>query len=333
VMGVIWSFGTMVLLGQKITLLTALIPPLIVVIGIPNCIYFLNKYHTSYKATNHKQEAIEQMVGRMGVVTLFCNITAAIGFFVFAFTKSPLLKEFGWVSGLNIMALFLISLLFIPPVLTYLPPPSTKHVKYLENKFLDGDARIEELLRYKGLHNSKWKIAELEQKNDELFQTVLMLERRAERAEEPLKQAHDQITQLETELSQIKGEYEQLEQNQLLSNQKIKQLELTINSLKNEKQALEKQFAEKESLVIHQDQEKIEQLTQERQKFLQERNQLHMLSKRLKSDLSNSEHQLSEVSNLLHESRNNAKQKDLWRVLALSFGCLAVIFFLIFIFL
>ena len=137
VMGVIWSFGTMVLLGQKITLLTALIPPLIVVIGIPNCIYFLNKYHTSYKATNHKQEAIEQMVGRMGIVTLFCNITAAIGFFVFAFTKSPLLKEFGWVSGLNIMALFLISLLFIPPVLTYLTPPSTKHVKYLENKFLE----------------------------------------------------------------------------------------------------------------------------------------------------------------------------------------------------
>jgi chromosome segregation ATPase len=200
----------------------------------------------------------------------------------------------------------------------------------LENKFLDGDARIEELLRYKGLHNSKWKIAELEQKNDELFQTVLMLERRAERAEEPLEQAHDQITQLETELSQIKGEYEQLEQNQLLSNQKNQQLELTINTLKNEKKALEKQLTEKETPVIHQDQEKIEELTRERQKFLQERNQLQMLSKRLKSDLSNSEHHLREVSNLLHESRNNAKQKDLWRVLAISFGCLAVIFFLMF---
>ncbi len=137
VMGVIWSFGTMVLLGQKITLLTALIPPLIVVIGIPNCIYFLNKYHTSYKESKNKQDAIEQMVGKMGIVTLFCNITAAIGFFVFALTKSPLLKEFGWVSGLNIMALFLISLLFIPPVLTFLPPPTTKHVKYLENKFLE----------------------------------------------------------------------------------------------------------------------------------------------------------------------------------------------------
>lgn len=205
--------------------------------------------------------------------------------------------------------------------------------RILENKFLDGDARIEDLLRYKGLHNSKWKIAELEQKNDELFQTVLMLERHAERLAKPHEQADEKIRQLESEISQIKGEYEQLEQTQLLSNQKIKQLELKIDVLKNEKQALEKQLAKKETPIIHQDQEKIDQLTQERQKFLQERNQLHILSKRLKSDLSNSEHQLSEVSRLLHESRNNAKQKDLWRALAIGFGCLAVIFFLIFIFL
>ncbi len=136
-MGVIWSLGSMVLLGQKITLLTALIPPLIVVIGIPNCIYFLNKYHTSFKDTLDKEKAIVQMVGRMGVVTLFCNITAAIGFFVFALTKSPLLKEFGWVSGVNIMVLFFISLFFIPPVLSYLPAPKAKHVRYLENQYLE----------------------------------------------------------------------------------------------------------------------------------------------------------------------------------------------------
>jgi predicted RND superfamily exporter protein len=135
--GVIWSLGSMVLLGQKITLLTALIPPLIVVIGIPNCIYFLNKYHTSFKETMDKDKALVQMVGRMGVVTLFCNITAAIGFFVFALTKSPLLKEFGWVSGMNIMILFFISLFFIPPILSYLPAPKAKHVRYLENKYLE----------------------------------------------------------------------------------------------------------------------------------------------------------------------------------------------------
>lgn len=135
-MGVVWSIGTLVLMGYKITLLTALIPPLVVVIGIPNCIYFLNKYHTAYKETGNKEEALVTMVGRMGIVTLFCNIAAAIGFAVFALTKSDLLKEFGAVAGINILLLFFISLFFIPPVLSFLPAPKKKHTKYLENIFL-----------------------------------------------------------------------------------------------------------------------------------------------------------------------------------------------------
>jgi len=136
-MGVIWSMGTMVLFDYKITLLTALIPPLIVVIGIPNCIYFLNKFHMAYRDEKDKYKSLVTMVGRMGVVTLFCNIAAAIGFAVFAFTDSALLKEFGVVSGINIMMLFVISLIFIPSVLSYLPPPKQKHVRYLDNKFLE----------------------------------------------------------------------------------------------------------------------------------------------------------------------------------------------------
>jgi predicted RND superfamily exporter protein len=97
IMGVIWSFGTMHLFDYKITLLNALIPPLIVVIGIPNCIYFLNKYHISYNETRDKEKALVKMVDKMGIVTLFCNIAAAIGFAVFALTKSAILKEFGVV--------------------------------------------------------------------------------------------------------------------------------------------------------------------------------------------------------------------------------------------
>jgi predicted RND superfamily exporter protein len=131
--GVVWSLGTMVLMGYKITLLTALIPPLIVVIGIPNCIYFLNKYHVSYGETGDQRRALVKMVDRMGIVTLFCNITAAIGFAVFYLTRSQILKEFGAVAGVNIMVLFLISLILIPVVLSFLPKPKTRHTRYLEN--------------------------------------------------------------------------------------------------------------------------------------------------------------------------------------------------------
>ena len=131
--GVVWSLGTMVLLGYKITLLTALIPPLIVVIGIPNCIYFLNKFHVSYNETGNKSKALVKMVDRMGIVTLFCNISAAIGFAVFFLTRSQVLKEFGAVAGLNIMALFFISLILIPSALSFFPPPKSRHTKYLDS--------------------------------------------------------------------------------------------------------------------------------------------------------------------------------------------------------
>ena len=136
IIGVIYSLATIQLLGYKITLLTALIPPLIVVIGIPNCIYFLNKFHASYIKNGDKQQAIIDMVSKMGVVTLFCNISAALGFAVFALTKSAILKEFGIVAGINIMMLFFITIVLIPISLNYLAAPKPAHVKYLDNKWL-----------------------------------------------------------------------------------------------------------------------------------------------------------------------------------------------------
>jgi predicted RND superfamily exporter protein len=133
--GVIWSVGTIVLMGYKITLLTGIIPSLIVVIGIPNCVYFLSKYHTEYAKDANKTRALVHMIQRMGIVTLFTNLTAAIGFGVFCFTNSALLKEFGVVAGLNIMFIFLISFIFLPSVLSYLPAPKSKHTTYLDNRF------------------------------------------------------------------------------------------------------------------------------------------------------------------------------------------------------
>jgi predicted RND superfamily exporter protein len=135
--GVIWSVGTMTLLGYQITLLTALIPPLIVVIGIPNCVYFLNKYHSEYSKHGNKIKSLLRMVDRMGIVTLFTNLTAAIGFGVFFFTKSKILKEFGLVAGINIMSLFVISLVFLPALFSYLPAPKSKHTNYLDSKWLN----------------------------------------------------------------------------------------------------------------------------------------------------------------------------------------------------
>jgi predicted RND superfamily exporter protein len=135
IIGVVWSIGITWLFGYKITLLTALIPPLIVVIGIPNCIYFLNKYHSTYKRTKNKEQSLIDMVSKMGIVTLFCNLTAAIGFAVFALTNSAILKEFGEVAGISIMLIFVISFILLPSVLSYLPVPKKRQLSYLDVRF------------------------------------------------------------------------------------------------------------------------------------------------------------------------------------------------------
>lgn len=139
--GVVWTLALIYLFGYKITLLTALIPSLVVVIGIPNCIYFINKYHTAYlslgeeaNTNTRRHKALVNMVSKMGVVTLFCNLTAAIGFAVFALTKSAILNEFGAVAGVAIMLIFVISFVLLPSVLSFLPVPKPKELKYLSNR-------------------------------------------------------------------------------------------------------------------------------------------------------------------------------------------------------
>jgi len=134
---VIWVMGTLALLGYKITLLTGVIPSIIVVIGIPNSIYLLNKYHQEFIQHGNKERAIAIVTQKIGFVTLITNATTAVGFGVLMFTSITILKEFGLVAAINIMATFIVSIILMPSVFAYLPAPSRKHLKHLKFKPLD----------------------------------------------------------------------------------------------------------------------------------------------------------------------------------------------------
>jgi len=135
-MGVTWSLGTLSLFGYQITLLTGLIPPLIVIIGIPNSILLLNKYHTEFKKHGNKKEALSLMLKRISETTLLANLTTAIGFGVLYFTQSQLLMEFGVVASINVLATWLICLCLIPIIFSYLPDPDVRHTMHLDSKFM-----------------------------------------------------------------------------------------------------------------------------------------------------------------------------------------------------
>lgn len=151
--GVIWVFGTLVLLGYKITLLTGVIPPLLIVIGVPNCIFLLNKYHNEYKRTGNQSEALILMVRKIGNATFLTNLTTASGFITFIFTSSSLLKEFGLVASLNIMGIFILSLILVPSIFSFLAPPQEKQTQHLKNKGIN--KAVEKLCVVAGHHRKK----------------------------------------------------------------------------------------------------------------------------------------------------------------------------------
>ncbi|HEX6223226.1 MAG TPA: MMPL family transporter, partial [Chryseolinea sp.] len=135
---VVWTLGTLAILGFKITLLSGLIPPVIVTIGITNAIYLLNKYHLEFAKTKNKIEAIRVVVRKMGLATFLTNLTVAIGFLTLLSTDVIILREFGIVAGLNIMALFFVSLIMIPGIFSWLPIPTEKHLKHLNLPMMKG---------------------------------------------------------------------------------------------------------------------------------------------------------------------------------------------------
>ena len=135
--GVIWSFGTLGILGYEITILTALIPPLLIVIGVPNCIFLINKYHNEFREHGNMSKSLVQMIRRVGNVTILTNTTTALGFATFILTSSKDLRQFGLVASLNILAVFILSLLLIPIIFSYLKPPKKRHISHLDRKWLN----------------------------------------------------------------------------------------------------------------------------------------------------------------------------------------------------
>ncbi len=143
---ILWVLGSLTLFDYRITALTGLIPSIIVVIGIPNSVYLLNKYHHEFALHGDHHRALRQIIRKIGIITLITNVTTAIGFLVLISTQIPILMEFGIIAGLNILATFVVSIILLPGIFSYVSPPSMRHLKHLEfpllNSVLEGLDRL-----------------------------------------------------------------------------------------------------------------------------------------------------------------------------------------------
>jgi hypothetical protein len=136
IFGVMWSFGTLGLFHYKITILTAIIPPLIIVIGITNCIFLINKYQQEIKIHQNQAKALQRVISKIGVSTLMTNLTTAAGFATFMITGNDLLFEFGLVTAINVVTVYLLTLLVVPIIYSFMPLPKEKHLYHLSKNYI-----------------------------------------------------------------------------------------------------------------------------------------------------------------------------------------------------
>ncbi|MFM7233406.1 MAG: efflux RND transporter permease subunit, partial [Flavobacteriales bacterium] len=137
VVSVVIAMGSIALFDYPITMLMGLIPPLMIVTTVPNCIYLVTKYHQEYKRYGNKTRALARVVQKAGAAAFMINATTAVGFATFIFTSSDLLKHFGVIASLNCLLAFFLSLLVFPIVYSYLPPPNERHLGHLNSPWLE----------------------------------------------------------------------------------------------------------------------------------------------------------------------------------------------------
>lgn len=131
---VLWIMGLIQLFGYEITILTGILPPLIIVLSVENSIFLINHYHHEYASHRQKTLALARTIRRVGGAMLLTNITTAIGFAAFIITRNTLLVEFGVIASLSIMMVFVLSITLIPIFFSYVSAPSPRHLKHLERK-------------------------------------------------------------------------------------------------------------------------------------------------------------------------------------------------------
>jgi hypothetical protein len=132
VINVVWVLGLISLLGYKITMLTGILPPLLIVIVVENCIFLLNKYHTEINKHGNKIKALTRVVIYIGNANLLTNAVTASGFIAFTITGNQLLTEFGIVASISILVANFMTLFLIPIFFSFLKPPHPRHTKHLE---------------------------------------------------------------------------------------------------------------------------------------------------------------------------------------------------------
>lgn len=132
----IWTIGGMAVLGEPLNVLNNLIPPLLIIIGISEAIHIVERYREELARSGDRMEAGRLTVATMAAACFLTTLTTAVGFAALLVSKTVMLRHFGLTSAIGVMLSYVVTMTFVPPILTWMKPPA-RHEEKSRARWLD----------------------------------------------------------------------------------------------------------------------------------------------------------------------------------------------------
>lgn len=123
ILSTVWAMGWMVLAGSRINIITGMLPPLLLAVGVADSMHVLVEYQNRCRRGEEKWPALYAVYRELTLPCLLTSLTTAIGMLALLVSRIQGIREFGIFAALGVVGAFVLSMTLVPIVLSYLPPP------------------------------------------------------------------------------------------------------------------------------------------------------------------------------------------------------------------
>jgi predicted RND superfamily exporter protein len=145
-LALLFTFGLYVAAGHKFGILTAILPVLVLGIGMAQSVHVLVHYYEELAAGHGRRRALARTIRLMGRPCLFTSLTTAVGLGSFMVADIPVLRMTGLYGALGVLISFVLTLTLLPALLSFLPPPAAVARRRYRGGWLT--ARLDGLTRF-----------------------------------------------------------------------------------------------------------------------------------------------------------------------------------------
>ena len=121
---IVWTMGIMELAGVPLYTISTMLPVILVAVSIGDSVHLLSHYydHVLHDAHRSSAEIVSEVMGRLSMPLITTSVTTAVGFLSLSFAEMPPFIIFGLFTVLGIFLSWMLTITFIPAVLTILKP-------------------------------------------------------------------------------------------------------------------------------------------------------------------------------------------------------------------